>query len=186
MNDDEIVQLYWERNERAITESSARYGRYCAKIAENILSDREDVKECVNDTWLRAWDSMPPHKPSLLSAFLGKLTRNLSLDRYRRLHREKRGAHNMDLILDELDDCVSGTDTPEDTALGNELKEAINAFLRSLPAKKRYLFISRYWSAEAITDLAERFQMSENNVSVSLNRIRGALRAYLNERGYIL
>ncbi len=186
MNDNEIVQLYWERDERAISESSDKYGRYCTKIAENILSDHEDARECVNDTWLRAWDSMPPHRPSLLSAFLGKLTRNLSLDRYRMLHREKRGAHNMDLILDELEDCVSGADTPEDTALGNELKEAINAFLRSLPAQKRYLFISRYWSAETISGLAERFQMSENNVSVSLNRIRGSLRAYLNERGYKL
>lgn len=186
MNDKEIVQLYWERNEQAISESSEKYGNYCSKIAKNILADSEDVKECVNDTWLRAWDSIPPQKPNLLSVFLGKITRNLSLDRYRMIHREKRGGHNIDLILEELEECVSGTDTPEDELLKNELKDAIKSFLGSLPKEKRYLFICRYWNADSVSDIAERFQMSENNVSVSLNRIRKALRIYLTERGYNL
>ena len=110
MDDRLIVQLYWDRNESAISESSKKYGAYCASIARNILQNASDAEECVNDTWLHAWNSMPPQKPSVLSAFLGRITRNLSFDLFRRLHREKRGGGNIDIVLDELAECVSGND----------------------------------------------------------------------------
>ena len=186
MNDEQIVRLYWERKEQAISESSDKYGAYCSAVAGNILTDHEDVKECVNDTWLKAWNSMPPNKPSILSAFFGKITRNLSFNRYKKLHREKRGGHNIGLILEELEECISRNESPEDTLLENELKDEINSFLSSLPKDKRYMFIRRYWYADSISDIAERFDTSENNVSVSLSRIRSALRSHLTGRGYII
>ena len=169
-----------------VSESSDKYGAYCSAVAGNILSDHEDVKECVNDTWLKAWNSMPPNKPSILSAFFGKITRNLSFNRYKELHREKRGGKNIDQILDELEDCISGHESPEEALLENELKDEINTFLSSLPKDKRYMFIRRYWYADTISDIADRFNMSENNVSVSLSRIRNALRSHLTGRGYII
>ena len=129
MNDEEIIRLYFDRNEQAITESSAKYGTYCSAIAGNILSDVEDVKECVNDTWLRAWNSIPPARPSILQAFLGRITRNLSFDRYRSSHRKKRSDGKVNLVLDELQDIVSGHDDPESTALEKELIREINSFL---------------------------------------------------------
>ena len=186
MEDEKIVQLYWDRNEKAIEESSTKYGTYCRNIARNILQNEEDADECVNDTWLNAWNAMPPHKPSVLSAFLGKLTRNLSFDRYRNLHREKRGGHNIDLVLDELEELVSGQDDPERKWLEKELKESINQFLQSMPEEKRNLFILRYWHAMDISEIAKRTGLSSNRISVNLNRIRCKLKAFLIERGYEL
>ena len=186
MDDERIVALYWERNEQAITASSEKYGAYCQRIARNILASREDAEECVNDTWLHAWQAMPPGRPSVLSSFLGKITRNLSFDRYRRLHRGKRGGGQIDLVLDELAEIVSGRDDPEAQWQAKELQAEIARFLSSLPREKRCLFLLRYWYAESVADLAKRFAMSENNVSVSLNRIRKKLRAHLVERGYEL
>lgn len=184
MEDDRIVQLYWDRNDSAITESAAKYGAYCASIAHNILFNEADTEECVNDTWLHAWNAIPPHRPSVLSTFLGKLTRNLSFDLYKRLHREKRGGNNIDAALEELEECVSGDDDTESQWEMKELKEEINQFLRTLPEDKRCMFILRYWYVDGISEIADRMNMSENNVSVSLSRIRGKLRVYLKERGF--
>ncbi|MCR5249895.1 MAG: sigma-70 family RNA polymerase sigma factor [Lachnospiraceae bacterium] len=186
MNDEQIVRLYWERDEQAIRESSTKYGAYCSAIAGRILDNSEDARECVNDTWLQAWNCIPPNKPTLLSVFLGRITRNLSFNRYKKTHSEKRGGGNIDLILDELEECLSGNDTPEDELLRNELKEDINRFLASLPEEKRYMFIRRYWHADTITEIAGRFGMSANNVSVTLGRVRAALKSHLTERGYRL
>ena len=186
MEDEKIVQLYWDRNEKAIEESSTKYGTYCRNIARNILQNEEDADECVNDTWLNAWNAMPPHKPSVLSAFLGKLTRNLSFDRYRKLHREKRGGKTIDLVLDELEELVSGQDDPERKWLEKELKESINQFLQSMPEEKRNLFILRYWYAMDISEIANRTGLSSNRISVNLNRIRNKLKTFLYERGYEL
>ena len=111
--DTHIVQMYWDRNETAISESAMKYGTYCTSIAQNILQNPADAEECVNDTWLHAWNAMPPHRPSLLSTFLGKITRNLSFDLYRKMHRKKRGGSQMDAVLDELEECVSGKDDIE-------------------------------------------------------------------------
>ena len=184
MDDEKIVGLYWDRNEQAIAVSSEKYGRYCTHIAHNILFSQRDEEECVNDTWLNAWNSMPPHRPSLLSVFFGKITRNLAIDRYRNLHREKRGGDSIDAVLDELAEIVSGNEDPEGAVLENELKKEINAFLKSQPAEKRFMFIRRYWYADTIAEIAERFKVSENNVSVTLNRLRKSLGEHLQGKGY--
>lgn len=184
MDDDRIVQLYWDRNEAAITASSQKYGAYCLAIARNILSDRLDAEECVNDTWLRAWNAMPPHRPSLLAAFLGKITRHLSFDRYKKLHREKRGGHQLDAVLDELAECVSGADDTERQWEEKALIEEINRFLFRLPEDRRYLFIRRYWYADSISQIAGRMNMSVNQVSVILSRLRHRLKDDLIERGF--
>ncbi|MDO4804025.1 MAG: sigma-70 family RNA polymerase sigma factor [Lachnospiraceae bacterium] len=186
MEDEKIISLYWDRDERAITESAFKYGRYCHSIASNILKSESDAEECVNDTWLRAWNAMPPHRPSVLSVFLGKITRNLSIDRYKSLHRQKRGGGQIDLVLDEISEIVSGRDNPEEMAMREELQADINRFLSSLPKEKKYMFILRYWYADSIADIAGQVGMSENNVTVSLSRIRGKLRKYLADRGYAI
>lgn len=184
MEDERIVQLYWDRDEAAIDESSKKYGAYCASIARNILADLSDAEECVNDTWLRAWNAMPPHRPSILSVFLGKITRNLSFDRYRAAHREKRGGAHVDAALEELGECVSGRDDPERRREERELIEELDRFLRALPEEQRYMFILRYWYADSIGEIAQRLGMSENRVSVTLHRVRLRLRARLMERGF--
>lgn len=184
MEDREIVQLYWDRDEAAIKESSLKYGAYCRSISRNILESWEDAEEVVNDTWLKAWNAIPPKKPSILSVFLGRITRNLSFDIYRREHREKRGGHQIDLVLDELAECVSGKSNPQKEFEAAQLTEDLNRFLASLPEDKRNMFILRYWYAESIASIAERFNVSENNISVSLNRIRKKLKNDLVERGY--
>ena len=184
MDDDRIVQLYWDRNESAITASSQKYGAYCMAIARNILADRSDAEECVNDTWLRAWNAMPPHRPSLLAAFLGKITRHLSFDRYKKLHREKRGGYQIDVVLDELAECVSGKDDIERQWEAKALVEEINRFLFSLSEERRHLFIRRYWYADSIAQIAGRMHMSENQVSVTLSRLRRRLKDELIERGF--
>ncbi|MBR3310757.1 MAG: RNA polymerase sigma factor [Solobacterium sp.] len=184
MEDREIVQLYWDRDEAAIKESSLKYGVYCRSISRNILESWEDAEEVVNDTWLKAWNAIPPKKPSILSVFLGRITRNLSFDIYRREHREKRGGHQIDLVLDELAECVSGKSDPQREFEASQLTEDLNRFLASLPEDKRNMFILRYWYAESIASIAERFNVSENNISVTLNRIRKKLKNDLVERGY--
>ena len=184
MEDKEIVRLYWDRDENAIYESSRKYGAYCSSIARNILKNFADAQECVNDTWVRAWNSIPPHRPSVLSVFLGKITRNLSFDLYRKQHRDKRGGHTIDLVLDELEECVSGKNDPEKDWHEKELSEDIDRFLDTLPEDKRDMFILRYWYADSLSDIAERYSTNVNNVSVTLNRIRKKLKNYLVERGY--
>ena len=183
MEDREIVDLYWARNSNAIKETASKYGAYCKTIAKNILGNHEDAEECVNDTYLQAWNSIPPHRPDSLSAYLGKITRNLSFDRFRHNRADKRGNGETELVLDELGECVSGADSVEREVAEIELIGAINAFLASLPAKKRQLFVCRYWYADDIKDIAERFEMTENNVSVALCRIRARLRSYLLKSG---
>ncbi len=186
MEDSAIVKLYLDRDERATAETDVKYGRYCTSIAMNILESREDAEECVNDTWLHAWNAIPPHKPSVLSAFLGKITRNLSFNRYKFNRREKRGGGEMELILDELSEVVSGEESVVDEVLRRELVLAINGFLSSLSEEKRTLFLRRYWYSDSISDIAKSSGRTENSVSVALSRIRKALKTYLTERGYEL
>lgn len=185
MNDSEIVQLYWERNQTAISATSEKYGHYCNSIARNILGNNEDAEECVNDTYLNAWNSMPPHRPDFLSTFIGKITRNLSFNRYKRQRAEKRGGGEFPLVLDELG-SISGFHDVEQEIDRQELVEAINVFLNQLPIIKRNIFICRYWYADSISDIAKRFEMTDNNVSVTLTRTRNKLKAYLSERGFEL
>ena len=186
MEDAKIVQLYWERNEQALVATSDKYGNYCTCIAKNILGSREDAEECVNDTYLKAWHSMPPHKPNVLSAFLGKIVRNLSFNRYKYNTADKRGGGALPMVLDELSELVSGKDTVEQEMDRSELVKAIDAFLAGLSPEKRSVFISRYWYTDSIAEIAARHGMREGAVSMTLNRLRGKLHNYLLERGFEL
>ena len=184
--DKEIVKMYWDRNEQAIAETSAKYGRYCTYIAMNILNDPENAEECVNDAYLNVWNSIPPHKPSMLSAFLGKIVRNLSLNRYKHIHTAKRGGNEIDLILDELGEIVSGEDAVPDIVIRKELIETINGFISTLSKEKQYMFFRRYWYSDSVKAIAAQCGRTENHISVELGRIRNKLRKYLTERGFDL
>ena len=186
MEDHDIIQLYWDRNENAIARTEEKYGPYCTAIAQNILKDDRDTEECVSDTWLQAWNAMPPQWPRILSAFLGAITRNLSFGRYRAKSAQKRGGGELTVVLEELEECVSGAESAETEAERRELLTAINAFLAALPAQKRNIFLCRYWYADSVQDIAKRFHTTPGNVSAQLRRMRIKLRAYLTERGYEL
>ncbi len=183
MEDSQIIELYWLRDESAIPATSEKYGGYCRRIALNILESREDAEECLNDTYLGAWNSMPPHRPDILRAFLGKITRDLSVSRYRRNRAAKRGGGAADAVIGELGDCVSGRESVAEEAERSQLISEINSFLANISERKRDIFILRYWYADSVGSIAKRFGMSENSVSVTLNRLRKSLRDYLIERG---
>ena len=184
MEDKQIIDLYWERAEDAIRETSAKYGRLCQYIAQNILSSPEDSEECVNDTWLNAWNAMPENRPGLLAPFLGKITRNLAFTRWRAGHTEKRGRGELPLVLDELTECISPSNTHQaiETA---ELEEAVNRFLRTLPERECNVFLRRYWFTEPMADIAKRYGMREATVRSSLFRCREKLRRYLEKEGLL-
>ena len=186
MEDSQIVQLYWDRDESAIPATAEKYGKYCTAIAKNITGSLEDAEECVNDTWLSVWNSIPPHRPAVLAAYLGRITRNLSLNRYRRNTAEKRSSGEMSAVFDELAECVSGRYDPTEEIETQELMDTINRFLETLPEGKRKIFVSRYWYADSVADIAARFGRKEGAVSMTLRRMRAQLRQYLLERGHSL
>ena len=180
MEDHAIIDLYWSRNPEAIQRTGEKYGGYCRTIAWNILPDRRDAEECVNDTWLGAWNAMPEARPVLLAPFLGKITRNLAFDRWRASHTEKRGGGELPLVLDELAECVSPGDTLQAVEAA-ELEEAVNRFLRALPERERNVFLRRYWFTEPAADIARRYGMKEATVRTSLFRSRAKLRNFLEK-----
>ena len=184
MEDSQIIQLFWNRDEAAIGETSRKYGSYCHTIARNILHNEEDSEECVNDTYLNAWNALPPQRPGILSAFLGKITRNLAFDRYSFLHAQKRGGGEIDAVLDEIADIVSDKEDVEQVIDGKELIAAINSFLSSLPSDKRKMFVQRYWYSEKISTIAAHFGIADNACSVRLSRLREQLKKDLTERGF--
>lgn len=184
MEDQRIVELYWIRSENAIRETSVKYGSYLQSISYHILADLEDARECVNDTYHSAWNSMPPHRPSVLSTFLGKITRRISIDRWRSDHAQKRYGGEMVLMLEELGDCVSGKDDVEGEIQRQELREIINDFLDSLGETERKVFLRRYWYFDPVKDIAKRFGFSNSKVSSMLMRIRKKLQQRLTEEGY--
>lgn len=183
MNDDRIIDLYWARDDAAITESAQKYGRYCHAIADSILHDRQDSEECVNDTWLGAWNAMPPHRPHSLRAFLGKITRRLACGRLRTAHAKKRGAGELPLALEELTGCVPSVPSAAQAVEDAELEGLINAFLRALPERDCSLFLRRYWYLESIADISVRFRLPQNTVKSSLYRTRQKLKTYLEKEG---
>ena len=162
MDDAQIVQLYWDRDEQAIPATSDKYGSHCTSIAKNILGNQEDAEVCVNDTYLNAWNSMPLHRPRILSTFLGKVTRNLSFNRYKHNTADIRGGGEMPTVLEELSDLVSGKDDVEQAFDQKELTKAIDTFLDRLSPKKRSLFISRYWYTDNISEIAVRHNMNDS------------------------
>ena len=184
MNDHDIIQLYWDRDEQAIPRTEEKYGSYCASIAQNILKDLRDTEECLSDTWLQAWNTMPPQRPAILRAFLGTITRNLSFSRFRARRAGKRGGGELPLVLEELGECVSGRESVESEAERRELLAAVNGFLAALPEGKRSIFLCRYWYADGVQDIAKRFHTTPGNISAQLRRTRLQLRTYLTERGY--
>ena len=186
MDDNRIIDLYWARSEEAIQESDRKYGPYCRTIAWNILQDREDSEECVNDTWLQAWNAMPPQRPSLLRAFLGKITRNLALDKYRFYGAQKRGSGETKLALEELKDCVPHPASTEHIADDLALTEALNRFLAGLKPETRKVFLRRYWYSSPIQDIAIDYGFSVSKVKTTLHRTREKLRKHLEEEGIAL
>lgn len=180
MEDLHIIELYWQRDESAIRESQTKYGGYCSTIANNILHSAEDTKECVNDTWFRAWNAMPPEKPSRLAVFFGKITRNLAIDKYRRDRSQKYGGGQTALCLDELGECI-GEDSPIEDRLA--LRELLNSFLCDLSDKNRNIFLLRYWYMMSVSEIAKRNDISEGAVKMILQRVRDKLRTYLEKEG---
>ena len=183
MDDETIVGLYWTRQESAIAESERKYGNYCRAIADNILHSREDSEECVSDTWLHAWNAIPPKRPAVLSAFLGKITRNLALDRWKLQHAEKRGSGSVALALDELAECIPSGGGLERVLDEKELSSTLDAFLRTLPERECSVFLRRYWYSDSVRDVARRFGMNENSTKSMLFRTREKLRKYLEGEG---
>lgn len=183
MNDSQIVDLYWQRDERAITETANKYGNYCYKIAYNILADSEDSEECVNDTLHGAWNSMPENRPSRLAPYLAKLTRWLSLKRLRERNTLKRSGNEISVALEELSESLdSGVNIQEQIEL-NELYKAIEAYLDSIDEQMRNVFIARYWFMLPVSQIAEKFNFSESKVKSMLMRTRIRLKIYLEEEG---
>lgn len=186
MDDAKIVQLYLDRNEKAILVTADKYGKYCISIARNILGNVEDAEECVNDTYHNTWNTIPPQRPKMLSTFLGKITRNLAFNRYKHNVADKRGGGELPAVLDELAECVSGNNNVEQAYEYKELVTNINDFLSELQVKKRNIFMCRYWYADSIADIAARYGMTVPAVTMILARIRTQLHDYLVERGYEL
>ena len=183
MTDDEILDLYRERSESAIHETERQYGRYCKKIAMNILRNEEDSDECVNDTYLNVWNSIPPERPSVFPAFLGRIARNLALDRYKARKAQKRAGDETALLLSELEDCIPSGRSVEDEVEAGIIAEAVDRFLSGIGKDDRMFFVRRYWYADSIADIARRFAVGESKVKTNLFRTRNKLRDYLSKEG---
>ena len=179
MDDRQIVALYWERSEDAIAESAKKYGGYCTAIANRILHSPEDTEECVNDTWVRAWNAIPPERPSRLELFLGTITRNLALDRFRKKQRQKAGRGEVPLCLDELLECVGDWEADPENRIA--LQDAMNRFLDTLTPDARVIFMLRYWHFLEIREIAQARGMSTGAVKMSLSRTRAALKEFLTK-----
>ena len=185
MEDGQIIELYWQKNADAISETSSKYGAYCYTIADNILHSIEDSEECVNDTWLHAWNAMPPQKPNVLRMFLAKITRSLSVNRFNARSAEKRGGGEMILVLDELADCLAGETNVEAEYEVKELEQCIRRFVRGLPERDGNVFVRRYFFTEPVAAIAKRYGLTESNVTVILSRTRKKLRLKLAKEGYL-
>lgn len=182
MDDEKIVALFWERSEEALHQTASRYGAYCHRIAFNILRNQEDAEECVNEAYWRTWESIPPHKPQGLAAFIGKITRNLALDCLEKKHAQKRSRHT-EIILDELAEVLPDSDSLRAPSDDIALKDAINGFLATLPDRTRVVFLRRYWYLDTVKQIARQLGMSESNVKITLFRTREQFKAYLRKEG---
>lgn len=184
MDDKSIVDLYFCRDENAISQTDKKYGRYCYSISYNILTSKEDAEECVNDTYMTAWKTIPPRRPSVLSTFLGKITRHISIDRWRERTAYKRGRGEITLALEELEDCVAGM---QDVEMEYERKEIVmiyKKFLDALPTTERRVFLCRYWYVEPIDTIADKFGYSQSKIKTMLHRTRAKLRKQFAKEGF--
>ena len=184
MEDFEIVEMYWDRNENAITETDRKYGKYCRKIAFSIVTNKEDMEECVNDTYLQTWNSLPPQRPERLSTYLGKICRNISINLYEKLTAEKRGGNETDACLDELSELIGGSSEVEEQLDLTVLTDLINKFLKRCEKQARTVFVQRYWYMMSVKEIAKENRMSDSNVKMTLSRTREKLKLYLEEEGY--
>lgn len=184
MEDEAIIKLYFARNERAVQETDKKYGRYCFTLADAILHNRQDSEETVSDTYLKAWNAIPPRKPTVLKLFLAKITRNLAFTRWRAYSAQKRGSGELNLVLEELDGCIAAPGQVEDHLNGTELAKTIRAFLDSLPEKEQNIFLRRYFFVEESDVIARRYGLKRATVLRTLSRTREKLKAYLIKEGY--
>ena len=183
MADGHIVDLYWERSENAITETASKYGKYCYSIAYNILTNHNDAEESVNDTYLGAWNSMPPHRPTILSTFLGKITRRIAIKKWQKERAAKRGGGDIVIALEELEDCIPTGQSVEREIETAELGKVIDKFVIRLPLTERNIFICRYWYLDSISEICQQFGFSQSKVKSMLHRTRKKLRVYLEKEG---
>lgn len=184
MEDNQIIELYWNRSENAISETDKKYSEYCSYIANNILQNKEDSIECLNDVYLNTWNTIPPKRPNVLKLFLAKITRNVAINKYKNLRAKKRNS-NMELVLEELEDCISNNENVENIIEYNELVTLLNEFIEKLPINKKKIFLDRYWYLNSIKDISLKNKISENSVKVILYRLRNELKDFLIERGLI-
>ncbi|MCI8309349.1 MAG: sigma-70 family RNA polymerase sigma factor [Clostridia bacterium] len=184
MNDEEILDLYWTRQEKAIYETDKKYGKYCNTISFNILQNNEEAKECVNDTYLKAWNNIPPKRPNVLKIYLGRITRNLAINQYEKRKAKKRD-YTLEVALEELNECVSSKNNVEEVVDYNELVNVLNTFLSELSENKRKIFLERYWYLYSIKEISSNNKISESNVKVILMRLRKELKDYLKEGGIL-
>ena len=185
MDDSMIIELFFARSEQAVTELSNKYGHICRRVADNILNDRLDSEECVNDAYLGVWNTVPPQRPDPLLTYVCRIVRNLALKRYHENTAQKRNIV-YDVALDEIADCLPAASSVEDEISAGETAEMINAFLETLDKQSRIMFVRRYWHADSIEELAALFQRSRHYISVRLSRIRKALKQYLEKEGVSL
>ena len=183
MDDRRIVELFLERSEEAILETDIKYGRYCHKIAFNVLGNDEDSEECVNDAYMRAWGSIPPNEPDSMASYIGRITRNLALDKLRQKQSDKRGNGEVPVVLDELAECVSGHDELERRQDSAEIAAAIDSFLDELNSVERGVFMRRYWMMEPIADVANRYDISVSQTTTMLFRLRNRLKKHFMKEG---
>ena len=185
MDDRDLIRLFFKRDESAIQKTSEKYGHYCFTVAWNILFDREDSEECVNDTWLKTWELIPPQRPVRFQYFLAKITRNFALNRLRSETREKRGGGEYETALEELEYALHTDSDPQKELMAAELAKAVNRFVKGLPERERNIFIRRYFYLETPKQIADRYSIGTNNVSVILNRTRNKLKEMLQKEGYL-
>lgn len=186
MEDKDIIELYWNREEAAVSATAQKYGNYCYSVAYNILYNKEDAEESVNDTYLGAWNSIPPHRPEVLSSFLAKITRNVSLKRRRDKQVQKRGGGELSLAYEELADCIPANHDIDVALEAKEIAVHINRFLSALPATERHVFICRYWYFDSITSISRQFGFRETKVKSMLLRTRNKLRNKLKKEGVLI
>ena len=184
MDERRIIELYFERDEQAIAETQNKYGKYCFAVANNILSNEQDSEECVNDTYNKVWNSIPPQNPNSLKLFLAKITRNLALDKIKRETREKRGGNNLELALDEISEIISDGESIESELESKEFMLSVNSFLRAIPKRDCDVFVSRYFYLEPTEKIAKKYSLSSANVSKILSRTRIKLKDFLKKEGY--
>ena len=185
MEDSQIIELFWQRSEDAIAQTAKKYGRLCRKIALNIVGNYEDAQECENDTYVAAWNAIPPTRPNVLSAFLSRIARNIALNRYEYNKAQKRN-NEFDLVLSELEECIAGKSSVEDAYEEGVVAKILDDFLAGLSKEKRVIFVRRYWYSDAVKDIAKRMQISESKVKTVLFRTRKELQEYLEARGVLV